>query len=80
MGSGYPSSYLALPMGPGYLARICGAHSCVTMRSTDAGPDLAMQRAGRIADLSVAVFEEVCGVPASVGLCPVSVAILGRSK
>lgn len=78
MSSGYPSGYLALPHGPGWTARICGAGGCVTMTSNDAGPALYLQRQGRIADLSVAVFESVCGVPASAGLCPVSVSIVGR--
>lgn len=79
MGSGFPSGYLALPHGPGWRARICGAGDCVTMVSNDAGPALFEQRAGRIADLSVAVFQRVCGVPASMGLCNVSVTILGKA-
>lgn len=79
MGNGYPAGYLALPHGPGWRARICGAGGCVVMVSNDAGPSLAMQREGRVADLSTTVFEAVCGVPASAGLCPVSVTILGRA-
>lgn len=63
-----PDSYAAIPWGPGVRVRICAAH-CVTVVSADAGPTLAMQRAGRIADLSVALFERVCGLPASRGLC-----------
>lgn len=80
MGGGYPSGYLALPHGPGWLARICGAGDCVVMASNDAGPSLARQREGRIADLSVTTFEKVCGVPSSLGLCEVSVTILGKAK
>jgi hypothetical protein len=76
MGPRYAAWYLALPQGRGVLARICGAGGCVTMRSTDAGPDKATQRRGRIADLSMSVFVRVCGVPASAGLCRVSVRIL----
>ena len=73
MGPAFPSSYLALPRGAGITVRICGAGGCVTMRSTDAGPDLAMQRAGRVADLSDAVWQAVCGLPLSAGLCKVAV-------
>ena len=80
MGPAWPASYLALPQGPGYLARICGPGGCVTQVSTDAGPDRAEQRAGRIADLSVATFERVCGVSWTFGLCAVSVSIIGRVK
>lgn len=80
MGAGFPAGYLALPIGPGYFVRICGAGGCVEMRSTDAGPDLAMQREGRVADLSVAVFVKVCGVPAGLGLCQVSVTVIGRAR
>ena len=35
----YGARYLALPQGPGFRARICGAGGCLTMTSTDAGPD-----------------------------------------
>lgn len=80
MGPSWPTTYLALPIGPGYVARICGPGGCVTRTSTDAGPSLAMQRPpyNRVADLSVADFEAVCGVPASFGLCQVSVTVVGR--
>jgi len=77
---GYASTYgpgwdgwLALPQGPGVHVRICGAGGCVVRTSTDAGPSLAMQRRGRIADLDVRTFEAVCGVPWTVGLCLVVV-------
>ena len=65
--------WLALPEGPGVSVRICGAGGCVTRTSNDAGPDLAMQRAGRIVDLDVPTFEAVCGVPWTRGLCRVTV-------
>lgn len=80
MGDGFAASYLALPIGEGYFVRIVGPGGHVEMCSTDAGPDLQMQREGRVADLSVAVFTHVCGVPASMGLCQVTVAILGRAR
>lgn len=73
MGLGFPPSYLALPGGRGATVTVCGAGGCATIRSTDAGPDLAMQRAGRVADLSDAVWARVCGLPLSAGLCRVSV-------
>lgn len=73
MGSAFPASYLALPRGSGVMVRICGAGGCVTMRSTDAGPDRAMQRLGRVADLSNGTWLHVCGLPLSAGLCQISV-------
>ena len=48
----------------------------ITRVSNDTGPDLPMQRAGRVVDLSWPDFQRVCGVapgePAP-GLCPVAV-------
>lgn len=72
MGSGYGSRYLALPEGPGHRVAVRGEKGCVERVSTDAGPDLAMQRQGRVADLNVYDFERVCG-PRWLGLCKVSV-------
>lgn len=67
-------TYLALPQGPGFTVRICGDAGCVTRTSTDAGPDLAMQRAGRVADLSYRDFAIVCGCDPYVrGLTKVTV-------
>jgi hypothetical protein len=68
--------WLALPEGPGVRVRICGAGGCVVQTSTDAGPSLAMQRRGRVADLDVPTFETVCGVPWTRGLCRVTVRCL----
>ena len=67
--------YLALPSGPGHLARICSRiHRCIWRRSTDAGPSLAMQRAGRVADVSYGDFAWLCGCnPWAVGLLRVVV-------
>ena len=69
----YGSRYLALPRGPGVRVRICGKGGCLTMTSTDAGPDRAMQRAGRVADIGVLAWERICGVPRSRGLCKVTI-------
>ena len=60
--------YLAVPIGPGHRVRICSAR-CVVMVSTDAGPNRERLQAGRIADLAVGVWERVCGLPRSAGLC-----------
>lgn len=79
-GPGWSERWVALPDGPGWRFRVCGAGGCRTLVSTDAGPSLAMQRAGRIVDLPIYAFEAVCGVPWSMGLCQVSLTILGRSR
>jgi hypothetical protein len=63
-------SYLALPIGPGHTVRLCGPAGCLVMRSTDAGPALFRQREGRIADLAVDKFEQICGVSRRFGSCP----------
>ncbi len=68
--------WLALPEGPGVRVRICGAGGCVVRTSTDAGPSLAMQRAGRIVDLDVPDFEAVCGCSWRTGLVRVTVEYL----
>jgi hypothetical protein len=68
MGSGFPDSYLALPIGRGVTVRICGAAACRTMTSNDVGPD-QRQHPDRIADVSASTFSELCGLPPSAGLC-----------
>ena len=65
-------AYLALPEGPGVTVRICAVR-CLVMTSTDAGPDLAMQRAGRVADIGVETWEWLCDCDRSLGLVRVSV-------
>jgi len=79
-GPGYSERWVALPEGPGWRFIVCGAGGCRTLVSTDAGPDRAMQRAGRIVDLPVGAFEDVCGVEWRRGLCQVTLAIVGRVK
>lgn len=76
MGAGFGRQYLALPEGKGHRVRICGEAACVTMTSTDAGPDKAMQRAGRICDLNDYVWAKVTGLPLSRGLGYVTVTYL----
>jgi hypothetical protein len=82
VGTQFGPDYLALPEHqwgePGLLVKICGDGGCITRRSTDAGPDLAMQRAGRVADLNAWDFETVCGCDASTGLTHVTVEYLGE--
>jgi hypothetical protein len=70
----YGRYYLALPNGRGHRVTICGPAACVTRVSTDAGPDLAMQRAGRVADVSFWDFATICGCdPWARGLVRVTV-------
>lgn len=79
-GSGWSEWWVALPDGPGWRFRVCGPGGCRELVSHDAGPDRQMQREGRIVDLPVGAFEDVCGVSDwRVGLCPVTVTILGRA-
>lgn len=79
-GPRFSEHWVALPDGPGWRFRVCGAGGCRELVSTDAGPDRAMQRQGRIVDLPVGAFEDVCGVPWTMGLCNVTVTILGRAS
>lgn len=67
MGSGFGRTYLALPEGPGHRVRICAAR-CLDMISTDAGPALFEQRAGRIADLNDWAWHYITGKPLDAGL------------
>ena len=71
-GPGY-DGYLALPAGPGIHVRICGAGGCIDRVSNDKGPVPSLHR---VADLSVADFEYVSGLPWTRGLCRVSVEVL----
>ena len=68
--------YLALPGGRGIRVRICGRAACIVRVSTDAGPDRAMQREGRVADLSWADWQTVSGLSPARGLAPVSVEVV----
>ncbi len=70
--------YLAIPEGPGWIVEVCGPLGCLERVSTDAGPELWLQRAGRIGDLSSADFRAICG-PLSAGLCSGSYSILGAA-
>lgn len=76
--------YLALPEHkwgePGIPVVISGPGGKIARISTDAGPDKAMQRAGRVADLSWWDFMKVCGVgpgEPDPGLCTVSIRYIG---
>jgi hypothetical protein len=71
-GPAFGPGWLALPEGAGIRVRVCGPATCIERVSNDAGPDLAMQRAGRIVDLSVRDFELVCGCSWQRGLVPVT--------
>ncbi len=74
-GSGW-AGWLALPEGPGVTVRVCGPAACIVRTSNDAGPDLAMQRAGRVVDLGPRMFEQVCGCAWTRGLVEVTVEYL----
>jgi hypothetical protein len=69
MPASYGPLYLAVPSGKGSWWRLC-AQTCLIVRSTDAGPSLAMQRHPyhRVADIGVALFERITGLPASAGV------------
>src|SRR4030095_1278977 len=72
------SRYLAIPEGSGVPVTICHAKRCIDRVSTDAGPDRAMQRAGRVADLSYVDFAYLCGCdPRPRGLIHVTIAYSG---
>ncbi len=75
-GPAFGPGWLAVPQGPGIHVRVCGAARCIERTSTDAGPDLATQRAGRIVDLSVRDFELVCGCSWTRGLTSVTVTVV----
>jgi hypothetical protein len=66
---GLGPTYVAIPTGAGHRVTICGPGGCWTTASTDAGPDLRMQREGRIADVAVDQWERICGVPRRFGVC-----------
>ena len=80
VGTQFGRGYLALPEHrwgqPGIPVKVCGPADCVTRVSTDAGPNLEMQRQGRVVDLNAWDFEKVCGCPASDGLVDVTVEYL----
>jgi hypothetical protein len=65
---GHGSDYLAVPIGPGRLVRLC-AVKCLTMVSTDAGPNRQKLKAGRIADVALGAWLTICGKPQSAGTC-----------
>lgn len=75
-GRAYGAHWLALPEGPGVRVRVTGPGGSVVRTSNDAGPDLAMQRAGRVVDLSWADFRAICGCTVDVGLIRVTVEYL----
>ena len=72
--------WIAWPGGPGWRLRVCGPGGCIVVVSTDAGPDLAMQRAGRVVDLDVPTFELVAGADWTIGLTRVTVTVIGRAR
>lgn len=73
----YGARYLALPEGPGHRVRICAAR-CIVLTSMDTGPVRRIYP-DRVADLSVVLWERVCNLPRSHGLCRVSITVLRKS-
>lgn len=69
-------SYVALPWpyGDGWRVRVCSMQ-CWEGVSTDTGPE---RRLHRVADLGRPIWEHVCGVPASFGLCVAHVQVFGK--
>ena len=76
MGSGYPTRYLALPVKPFLVVELCGPADCVILAQNDYGPDQRVHP-DRIADVSAAMFERLCGCPASAGVMRGSWTVLG---
>jgi hypothetical protein len=76
----YGPGYLAIPEGRGWYVIVCGPLGCLDRVSTDAGPELWLQKPphSRIGDLAAVMFEEVCG-PLSAGLCDGSYTVTGRA-
>jgi hypothetical protein len=74
VGAGFGRDYLALPCRTeanvhcGLTVRLCGPADCRTMVQTDYGPSQRIYP-DRIADVGPATFVELCGQPASRGLC-----------
>lgn len=65
--------YLAMRLPRGTWVTIC-AVECWTTRTTDYGPSSRIVP-NRVADIAVGQWERVCGLPASRGLCLVTVAL-----
>lgn len=63
----YPDDYLAIPIGPGIRVQVCGPARCLSLVSTDAGPNRAMLLRGRIADVSIPLFRRLCSCSESRG-------------
>jgi hypothetical protein len=68
--------YVAIPIGPGHTIEVCAAR-CIIVTSTDAGPNHAMLKAGRIMDLAAHWWVEVCQLPLSAGTCVGSWRVVG---
>lgn len=76
MGSGFPDRYLALPVKPFLTVELCGPADCVILAQNDYGPDQRVHP-DRIADVSAAMFERLCGCPSSAGVMRGSWTVVG---
>lgn len=68
---------LPFPWGPGWKVTIAGPGGTWKGVSNDMGPDRSLHR---VADLGVPIWEQICGVPASMGLCTATVTVTGKVK
>lgn len=68
---------LPYPWGEGWRVVITGPAGTWEGVSNDMGPE---RRLRRVADLGLPVWQRVCGLPASAGLCTATVLVLGRDE
>jgi hypothetical protein len=73
----YGRDYLAMREPRGTVVELCGPGGCWTAAVNDYGPSKRIHP-DRIADVAVGHWEAICGVPRSLGLCPVSATIRSR--
>ena len=72
----YGKSYLAMRLPKGTHVTLSGPGGTWEAVVNDYGP---AKRTGRIADIAVGRWEDICGVPRSLGLCRVTAVITKRA-
>lgn len=72
----YGKSYLAMRLPKGTHVTLSGPGGTWEAVVNDYGP---AKRTGRIADIAVGRWEDICGVPRSLGLCRVTAVITNRA-
>lgn len=68
---------LPFPWGPDWKVTISGPGGTWRGVSNDVGPVRSLHR---IADLGLPIWEMVCGVPASMGICTATVTVTGKAR